>query len=67
MPEPKLYPVKDLTTEDFLCIPGLPKVRFAIKHVSLGTPTTLITSGANLILPNPDRQVWAIRGEDLNE
>jgi len=66
MTQPKLYPVRDLTTEDFLCVPGLPEVRFAIKRISLGSPTTLITSGANLILSNPEREVWAIKKEDLN-
>jgi hypothetical protein len=66
MSGPKLRAATELAEGDYLCVPGLDSVRFKISRISLGTPTTIISSGANLILPSQDRQVWSMKAEEVN-
>lgn len=68
MIEAQQFSGPELTTGDFVAVPGLPTVRFEILTV-LPDPDgswTIISEGSVINLPNSERKIWAVLKKDLN-
>ena len=60
-----LVKFSEITTNHFLCIPGLPSVRIEIKDVGCdsGGVWRIVSTHGELSTMNPDRKIWAVEKE----
>jgi hypothetical protein len=65
--EAKQRSYSELKVGDFICIPGLPDLRFPIRDMHAEVDGYIIdTSAGTLNLPDIDRKVWTLTKEEVD-